>query len=119
MAEHHHDPSGGIELDDHVRSLVDDPDVVLRIDAHAVRELEAVAPFADLADVAAVLIELEQARVGAARVDEDMPLGVGRHANRFAQVQPGRELQKGADLMRDFGDVLRLRLVLRKDRAGR
>ena len=65
-AEHHHDASLGVELDDHVRPLVDDPDVVLRVDAHGVRELEAVQALADLADVGAVLIELEQPRVAAA-----------------------------------------------------
>ena len=110
---------GGIELDDHVRSLVDDPDVVLRIDAHRVRELEAVVALADLADVVAVLIELEQARVGAARVDKDVSLGVGRHAHGFAQIQAGGKLQEIRHrLVRDFGHVLRFGLGLRERRAG-
>jgi len=118
VTEHHHDPSGGIELDHHVRSLVDDPDVVLGIDTNTVGELESVVPFPDFPDERAVLIELEQPGVGAARVDEDMPLGIGRDTNRLAQVHAGRELQEGADLMRDFGDVLRFGLVLRNGRAG-
>ena len=70
----HRDVAFGIEPGDGVGAFVNDPDVVLRVDAHAVRELEVVRAFADLTDVDAVLIELEQPRVGAARVDEDMPL---------------------------------------------
>ena len=50
------------ELDDHVRAFVDRPDVVLRVDADAVRHLEAVETLADLADELAVLVELEEAR---------------------------------------------------------
>ena len=65
-AHRHHDAALGIELDDHVRSFVDDPDVVLWIDAHRVREDEAVEALADLADELARRIELEQPR-GAAR----------------------------------------------------
>jgi len=83
-----------------------------------VRELEPVVPFPNLADEGAVLIELEQPRVGAARVDKDMPLGIGRDTDGFAQVHAGRELQERAYLMRDFWDVLRFGLVLRKGRAG-
>ena len=40
-AEHHQEPAVGIELHDLVRSGVDDPDVVLRIDAHLLREVDA------------------------------------------------------------------------------
>ena len=41
-AEQHLHRPFGIELDDHARHLIDDPDVVLRIDAHLLREQEAV-----------------------------------------------------------------------------
>jgi hypothetical protein len=51
-----------------------------------VRELEAIVALADLADVFAVLIELEQARVGTARIDKDVSLGVGRDPHGFAQI---------------------------------
>ena len=88
------------------------------IDAHAVRELEAVVAFADLAHVCAVLIELEQPRVGAARVDEDMPFGIGRHADGFAHVHTGRHLQERANVGRDFRHILRLGLVLRERRTA-
>ena len=51
VAQHHHHPSFGIELDDHVGAFVDGPDVVLRIDADRVGERETVQPFADLAQI--------------------------------------------------------------------
>ena len=41
-AQHHQDLAFGVELDDHVRPLVDGPDVVFGVDAHLVRELEPV-----------------------------------------------------------------------------
>ena len=86
-----------------------------RIDAHRVRELEAVVALADLADVVAVLIELEQARVGAARVDEDMSLGVGRHAHGFAQIQTRRKLQEIRHrVVGDLGHILRFGFGLRR-----
>ena len=69
-----------------------------------VRELEAVEALADLPDERAVLIELEQPRVAAARVDEDVPLGIGRDADAFAQVQIGRQLEEVRHrLVRDLG----------------
>src|SRR4029077_6733550 len=43
----------GIELDDVARSLIHHPDVVLRVDPHLLREVEAVDPDADLTDVLA------------------------------------------------------------------
>src|SRR5579862_8093222 len=92
MAEHHHHAPLRIELDDQVGPFVDDPDVVLGIDAHRVRELKAVKPLAYLAQVFAVLVELEKAGVGAARVDKDVPLGIGGYADCFAQVQIRGEL---------------------------
>ena len=50
-AQHHHHAPFGVELDDHVGAFVHGPDVVLRIDAHGVREREAVQSFADLAQI--------------------------------------------------------------------
>ena len=74
VAQDHDDPTRGVEFEDHVGSLVDGPDVVLGIDTHGVCELEAVIPFADLADVFPGLIEFEQPRVRASRIDEDVSL---------------------------------------------
>ena len=54
--------SGRIELDDHVRALVDGPDVVVLVDAHGVRERPAVEALADFADELALRSELEQLR---------------------------------------------------------
>ena len=56
---------------DHVRPFVHRPDVVLRINTDTMGHLEVVEALTDLADEVAVLIELEQARVAAARDDED------------------------------------------------
>ena len=56
----------GIELDDHVRALVGDPDVVVLVDAHGVRERPGVEVLADLAHELAVCVELEQLRGGRA-----------------------------------------------------
>ena len=64
------------------------------IDAHGVRELEAVDALADFADVVPVLIELEQAGVAAARVDEDVALRVGGDADAFAEIEVGRQLEE-------------------------
>ena len=98
-----------IELDHLRRHLIDDPDVVLRIDADLLRLQQPVRALADLADELAGPIELEQARaavrdgarraerdrrVAGARVDEDVALGVGRHAGRFAQVDVVGQLQQ-------------------------
>ena len=53
---------GGTELHDHVRAFVGRPDVVVAVDAHGVREREAVQVLADLADERSVGSELEQLR---------------------------------------------------------
>ena len=118
MPEHHHDSSRGIELDDHVRSLIDGPDVVLRVHTHRVRELEAVVPLADFANILAILIELEQTCVGAPCVNKNMSLGIGRNTDRFAHIQSRRKLQEvWYGLVRNFGHVLRFSLDLRENRA--
>src|SRR5579862_4105386 len=49
-AEHPLDAAGWIELDDHVRALVDGPDIVVLVDAHAMSEGPGVEALADLAD---------------------------------------------------------------------
>ena len=86
-AEHERDPAVRVELHHLAGADVDRPDVVLRIDADAVRRVEPVDVLAELADELAILIELEQAgaasieravvtqrRVGMSRprVDEDL-----------------------------------------------
>jgi hypothetical protein len=60
--------------------FVDDPHVVLRIDAHLVRELDAVDADAPFLDEGAVRVELEQPRIAAAVVDEHVPLRIRRDA---------------------------------------
>ena len=97
-------PARGIELDDHVRALVDGPDVVVPVDADAVRERPAVEPLADLADELALGTELQQLRgrrrvrgtVGAVRAceHEDVAPRVYRHARDLAEIHPGRKLQE-------------------------
>ena len=99
----------GIELDHHVGPSVDDPDVVLGIDAHRCARRGSRRCPADLADVLAGPVELEQARaavrerargaerrvrIAGSRVDEDVPLRVRRDAGRFAQVDVVGQLQQ-------------------------
>ena len=106
-AEDHQHAPVGTELDDLARALVDDPDVVLRVDAHAVRDQEAVDALADLATKLPLAIELEEpraavreqprvaeadGRIAGSRVDEDLPLRVGRHAGHLAEMDVGRHL---------------------------
>src|SRR5258708_22595265 len=52
----------GVELHHHVRHLIDDPDVVLRIDTHLLGEQESIDILSDLANELAVAIELQQPR---------------------------------------------------------
>ena len=93
-AEHHQHLALRAELGDHVGAFVDGPDVVVLVDAHRVGEFEAVIALADFLDEVAVLVELPQPRVGAAVIDEDVALGIGRDGDRFAEILAGRELQE-------------------------
>ena len=98
-AEHQLESSVGVELHDLVRSGVDDPHVVLRIDAHLLREVDRVDALSDLLHELAGLIELKQARaavieralvaerrhgVARSRVDEHVAARVGRDARHLA-----------------------------------
>src|ERR1700694_3622922 len=62
--EHHLHAAFRIELDDHVRALVGGPEIVVLVDANRVRERPGVETFADLAQIRAVAIELEDLRGG-------------------------------------------------------
>src|SRR3954468_5638746 len=61
-AEQHCQTPLRVELHDHVAHLIDDPDIVLRVDAHLIGEHEAVSVLADLTDEAAVAVELIELR---------------------------------------------------------
>jgi hypothetical protein len=119
-AEHELEAAVGVELHDLVRSGVDDPDVVLRIDADLLREVDRVDALSDLLHELAGLIELKDARavviegpfvaerrhgMAGARVDEDVPLRVRRHAGDFA-VRRQRE-HVGVCVVIDVGHRLR------------
>jgi hypothetical protein len=110
----------GIELHHLVRSRVDDPHVVLRIDAHLLREIDGVDALPDLFHELAGLIELKEARaamvegalvaerrdrVPGTRVNEDMAARVGRHARHFT-VRRQRE-DVGVGVVVDLGHRLR------------
>src|SRR6185295_62518 len=72
-AERLDDPSPGVELDDDVVAGVDEPHVVLGVEADAVRGVENRRAVADRAGERAVGVELEQ-RMFAAVEQEDVPL---------------------------------------------
>ena len=102
-AENHEHAALGAELDDHVRALVGDPDVVLFIDADRVREGPCVQVVSNLANKAAVGTKLEKLRGGsgiggarriAARENEYVPLGIRRNSGDFTEIKIGRQLQK-------------------------
>jgi hypothetical protein len=59
-AEDHNHAAFGVELDDHVRTLVGDPDVIFGIDFDGMAEGPGVQIVADLADELAVGSELEK-----------------------------------------------------------
>ena len=100
--EHPHDASLRVEPDDHVRALVDGPDVVVPIDAHAVRLRPGIETLADLAYEIAVLIEFEElgrsgterraVRAVRAREDEYVAARVHCHARDLAEVHARRKI---------------------------
>ena len=113
--EYHRDVSFRVELDHHVGSFVGDPDVVLPIDFHAVRVGPGVEPVADLAQELAIRRELEKLRgaggIGwsarvATRENENVSLGIDRHASNFAEIHVRRKLQEfGHRLIRDLRNI--------------
>ena len=118
-AEHHKELAFRAELRDGVRPFVHSPDIVLRIDTDGVSEFKAVITLADFLDEVAVLIELPQPCVGAAVIDEDVALGIGRDPHRFAEKLAGRNLQEVRHRrVGDFGHILRRCLLLRERRSG-
>src|SRR5712671_4129998 len=63
-AEQHHDPARRIELDDHVRTLVRGPNVVMPVDSDGVGERPRVQVVADFANERAIGAELQKLRGG-------------------------------------------------------
>jgi hypothetical protein len=101
--EHYVDPALGVELDHHVRALVGDPDIVLGVHLHRVRERPGVEVVAELPQIGAVGVELEDLRrrraVGragraASMQHEDVALRIERDAANLAQVEIGRQMEK-------------------------
>jgi hypothetical protein len=48
-AKHHHHAACGVEFDDHVRALIRDPEVVVLVHLHRVRERPGIQVVSDLA----------------------------------------------------------------------
>ena len=106
-AEHHRHVPFGVEADDHVRALVDGPEVVVLVEADGVRVRPGVEALADLAEELAGLVEQQDLRRGGAvgrpagavraRKDGDVALRVDGDARRFAEVHVGRQLEEVRD----------------------
>src|ERR1017187_4710474 len=108
-AKKHDDAPFGVELDHHIRPLIDSPDVVPRIDPHRMSEREAIQALADLTDVVPIPIEFKQPRGLASGINKNMSLGIRRDADSFAKVQIRRHLQEvWLRLEGYFGNVLNL-----------
>jgi hypothetical protein len=99
--------------------LIDDPNVVLRIDAHLLSDHEPIRILADLTNEFAGPVELVQARASVSegprgadcdrgmagpRVDENISLGVSGHARHFADRNAVGVLQQvRIGIKGDFG----------------
>jgi len=115
-AEDHEYAAFGIELDDHVRAFVGDPDVVVFVDFDGVGEGPGVEMVADLPDEFSVGGEFEELRgcgskrgAGgiAARENEDVAFGIYGNADGFAEVEVGRKFQEiGDGTEMEFGWLL-------------
>src|SRR5712664_3607128 len=115
-AEDHDDAAFGIELDDHVRAFIRDPDVVVLVDFDGVREgpgVEVVADFAEKFSVGSEFEELRGTRSigGAGAVgtgeDEDVSFRIDGDAGGFAEMEIGRKFQEvGNRVVADFGRLL-------------
>ena len=127
-AEHERDAPVGIELHDLTRSLVDRPDVVLRIDAQTNRRIEAVHVLSQLAHELAGRIELEQprsavreravvaerrVRMSRARVDENLSLRIRADAADRTEKDVGGRLQEVDGVER--GSVPAARQAVRRE----
>ncbi len=96
--ENHDDAAFGIELDDHVRAFVGDPDVVVSVYSNGVREGPSVEVVADFTEKFSVGIELQELRgsgsVGgaggiAAGEDEDVAFRIDGDADGFSEMDVG------------------------------
>src|SRR5262249_1409642 len=93
-----------IEHDDHVRTLVDSPDVVVLVYPDRVGFRPPIKALADFADEIALGIELEQLRrsrgVGGTgsriptRKDKNISLRIHGYTGNLAEIHAGRELEK-------------------------
>ena len=103
-AEHHRHVPFGVDADDHVRALVDGPEVVVLVEADGVRVRPGVEALADLAEELAGLVEEQDLRRGGAvgraagavraREDGDVALRVDGDARDLAEVHVGGQLQE-------------------------
>src|SRR5579872_6223460 len=86
-AQKHLNPAFRIELDYHVRSFIDRPDVILWIDPNSMSKQEPIQALADLANESSVRRELKQVRCCASGKNENMAFRIRRHSNGLAQLK--------------------------------
>ena len=101
--EDHHDPAFGAELDDHIRTLVRDPDVVFLVDLDGVCIAPRIKVVTNFANVISFCIELKQLRrsgaigrprCAAARKDEDVPLRIDGNTCDLTEKDIRRQLEE-------------------------
>src|SRR4051812_10983129 len=127
-AENHQHTPLRIELDDLARSLVNDPDVVLRVDMDGMRDLKRVNPLSNFTHECTAAIELQQTRasmreqsriaerdgrIARTRVHEQLSTRVRRDARDFTEIKIRRQLEEvRRGVKRDLRNgCLRLQLV--------
>ena len=125
-AEHPLDAAGSVEANDHVRALVDGPDVVVPVDADSVGERPPVEVLPNLTHELAARRELQELRRDRAEgrpgstarpgEHENPSLRVDRNAGDFTEVDVVRQLQEvGHRLELDGGSASLIGLLGRGD----
>jgi hypothetical protein len=84
----------GLNLTTHIRSLIDSPDIVVRIDADDMSKREAIQIIADLPDKFPGLIEFKEPRFTASGENQNVSFGVLCHPTASPRYKPVGSFKK-------------------------